>query len=147
MLLTRHVAVRRDILADVTAALFLDANASVPPLPAAVAALQQAATLGNPSSPHARGRAARRALDIARTHIAAALGAEPREVLLTSGASEANRWLVDALCASARDAAYTHSPVEKSYRQFQSAGSQSRSSAGLKKRLISLSAASGVSLA
>jgi cysteine desulfurase len=42
----------------------------------------------NPSSPHAEGRAARRALEDARARIAAAL-AWKHEVILTSGASEA----------------------------------------------------------
>lgn len=77
--------------------IYLDANASMPPLPgaraAAVAALD---VVGNPSSPHALGRAARRVLDDARDAVAAALGAQAREVVFCSGASEANRWVVDA---------------------------------------------------
>ncbi len=44
---------------------------------------------GNPSSPHAEGRRARLALDEAREAIAALLGAEPREVVFTSGGTEA----------------------------------------------------------
>jgi cysteine desulfurase len=44
---------------------------------------------GNPSSPHATGRRARRALDEAREAIATAIGAQPREVVLTSGGTEA----------------------------------------------------------
>ncbi len=43
---------------------------------------------GNPSSAHATGRAARAALDGARERIAAALGATPREIVLTSGGTE-----------------------------------------------------------
>lgn len=81
-----------------TGVVFFDANASVPPSDVARAALLGALDVGgNPSSPHALGRAARRILDEARDGIAAALGASPREVVLLSGASEANRWLVDAL--------------------------------------------------
>ncbi len=45
---------------------------------------------GNPSSPHAAGRTARNAVDISRERIAAALGAEPREIVFTSGGSEAD---------------------------------------------------------
>ena len=83
--------------------LYLDANASVPPLPCArEAAAQALSVLGNPSSPHALGRAARRVLDVAREQLAAALGATPREVFLTSGATESNRWLIDALLLRAR---------------------------------------------
>ena len=45
---------------------------------------------GNPSSLHASGRAARRALEDARESLAADLGARPAEVVLTSGGTEAN---------------------------------------------------------
>lgn len=87
---------------------FLDANASVPPLPAARAALLAALEVkGNPSSTHAWGRAARRALDAARDAVAAALGGAPREVVLLSGASEANRWLADAVATWALTRAAT----------------------------------------
>lgn len=44
---------------------------------------------GNPSSPHAYGRRARAALDEAHERVAAALGAGPREIVLTSGGTEA----------------------------------------------------------
>ena len=47
-------------------------------------------TWGNPSSGHAYGRAARRGLDEAHERIAGRLGAEPREIVLTSGGTEAN---------------------------------------------------------
>ena len=78
--------------------IYLDANASVPPLPEARAALADAAAVvGNPSSPHGMGRRARALLDTARDHVASALGADARDVVLTSGASEGNRWLVDAV--------------------------------------------------
>lgn len=86
--------------------LLLDANASVPALAPARAALLAALDVpGNPSSPHALGRAARRVLDEARDRVAGALGGAAREVTLLSGASEANRFLVDALRASAADLA------------------------------------------
>lgn len=44
---------------------------------------------GNPSSPHSYGRRARAALDEAHERIAAQIGAGPREVILTSGGTEA----------------------------------------------------------
>lgn len=47
-------------------------------------------TFGNPSSLHAFGRAARRALDCARAQVADLLGAEPDEIVFTSGGTEAN---------------------------------------------------------
>jgi cysteine desulfurase len=45
---------------------------------------------GNPESRHALGRAARRGLDRAREAVAATLGADPDEVVFTSGGTEAN---------------------------------------------------------
>jgi cysteine desulfurase len=45
---------------------------------------------GNPSSAHAAGRQARRALENARETVARLLDAEPDEVIFTSGATEAN---------------------------------------------------------
>ena len=47
-------------------------------------------TFGNPSSAHGFGRAARAGLDEAHERIASALGAESREIVLTSGGTEAN---------------------------------------------------------
>jgi len=78
--------------------LYLDANATSLVHPAAKAAAFTAFDLKNPSSPHQSGRQARRAVDEARQKVAAALGAQEKEVTFVSGASEANRWLVDALC-------------------------------------------------
>ncbi len=45
---------------------------------------------GNPSSAHSFGRAARAALDDAHARVAARLGAESREIVFTSGGTEAN---------------------------------------------------------
>lgn len=45
---------------------------------------------GNPSSIHASGRRARQGLDEAREEIAASLGAKPREIVFTSGGTEAD---------------------------------------------------------
>lgn len=69
--------------------LYLDHAATAPLLPAARAAVEEGFRIwANPSSPHRPGRAARAALEDARTRIAAALGWKG-EVILTSGASEA----------------------------------------------------------
>ena len=71
------------------ARLYLDHAATTPLLPAARdAMLEGFAFWANPSSPHHAGRAARAALEDARTRISAALG-WTGEVVLTSGASEA----------------------------------------------------------
>jgi cysteine desulfurase len=45
---------------------------------------------GNPSSAHAFGRSARAGLDDAHDRLAASLGVEPRELVFTSGGTEAN---------------------------------------------------------
>jgi cysteine desulfurase len=47
-------------------------------------------SFGNPSSAHAFGRAARAGLDDAHERVAARLRAEPREIVFTSGGTEAN---------------------------------------------------------
>jgi cysteine desulfurase len=45
---------------------------------------------GNPSSDHAAGRAARRAVEAAREQVAALIGAQPAEIVWTSGATESD---------------------------------------------------------
>lgn len=45
---------------------------------------------GNPSSIHAAGRAARKALEDARERVAARLGAAPREIVFTAGGTESD---------------------------------------------------------
>ncbi len=71
---------------------YLDWNATTPPLPAVLAAVMEAAAeaWGNPSSVHAAGRRARRHLDAARDAIAALAGGDARDIVLTSGGTEAN---------------------------------------------------------
>ncbi|POY03126.1 cysteine desulfurase [Mycobacterium kansasii] len=71
--------------------LYLDYAATAPLHPAAARAVHAGQQLlGNPSSGHAAGRAAADALRDARRSIARLLGVTPREVVLTSGGSEAN---------------------------------------------------------
>lgn len=70
---------------------YLDYNATSLPRPAAVAAALDALRAGgNPSSVHAAGRAARARLESARRQVAALVGAAPKSVIFTSGATEAN---------------------------------------------------------
>ncbi|MBW7055679.1 cysteine desulfurase [Paracoccus bogoriensis] len=69
---------------------YLDWNATTPLRPEARAAMMQAMDLvGNPSSVHAEGRAARMAMERAREEIATALGADGADLIFTSGATEA----------------------------------------------------------
>src|SRR5712671_416427 len=70
---------------------YLDWNATAPLRPEARAAAMAAQEVwGNPSSVHAEGRAARRLVEQAREEVAALVGAEPRNVVFTSGGTEAN---------------------------------------------------------
>ena len=68
---------------------YLDHAATTPLRPEARDAWMAAsATVGNPSSIHGGGQAARRVLEDARERIAAALHADPIEVVFTSGGTE-----------------------------------------------------------
>lgn len=69
--------------------IYFDYNATAPLRPAAREALLRALELGNASSVHSEGRAARAAIESARVDIAKALGARPDHVLFVSGATEA----------------------------------------------------------
>ena len=53
--------------------------------------------LGNPSSLHASGRAARKSVEESRETVAAVLGARPSEVVFTSGGTEADNLAVKGL--------------------------------------------------
>ncbi|WP_439622214.1 cysteine desulfurase family protein [Gemmata sp.] len=79
--------------------IYLDHNATTPLLPEARDAMlrAEAEAFGNPASPHAAGRAARRVLEDARERVASLLGASPDEVTFTSGATEANNLAVFSL--------------------------------------------------
>ena len=70
---------------------YLDWNASAPLRPQAREAFHAALGLsGNPSSVHGEGRAARNAIEQAREQVAALAGADARNVIFTSGGTEAN---------------------------------------------------------
>ena len=68
---------------------YLDHAATTPLRPEAATALVSA-EFGNPSSLHANGRAARRALEEARESLAGDLGVAPGSVIFTSGGTEAD---------------------------------------------------------
>ncbi len=73
-------------------AIYLDHAATTPLRQEVLAAMLPLLTesFGNPSSAHAYGRAARAALDTAHETVAARLNAQGREVVFTSGGTEAN---------------------------------------------------------
>lgn len=70
---------------------YCDYNATAPLHPdVAQAMAQQWASVGNPSSVHRFGRAAKKALDQARAQVAALVNTRPSEIVFTSGGTEAN---------------------------------------------------------
>jgi cysteine desulfurase len=71
---------------------YLDWNATTPPLAAVVEAMSEAArdAWGNPASAHAFGRMAQRRVEDAREAVAALARCDPRDVTFTSGGTEAN---------------------------------------------------------
>jgi cysteine desulfurase len=71
--------------------IYFDWNATAPLREAARAAMLAALDrLGNPSSVHAEGRAARHIVETAREAVATLVGADARNVIFTSGGTEAN---------------------------------------------------------
>jgi cysteine desulfurase len=71
--------------------IYLDWNATAPLRPEARAAMVAALdAVGNPSSVHHEGRAARQLVEQAREHVAALVGTQARNVTFTSGGTEAN---------------------------------------------------------
>lgn len=72
--------------------IYLDHNASTPIAPEVAAVMGDAMVqgLGNPSSLHWAGMAAREIVEKARGQVAKLLGSAPEEVVFTSGGSEAN---------------------------------------------------------
>lgn len=80
--------------------IYLDWNATTPPHPAVIEAMVEAShsSWGNPSSVHTLGRHAKEQIEVVRANLARSLGAHPRDVLFTSGGTEANNLaLMDAV--------------------------------------------------
>ena len=89
----------------VTARTYLDHAATTPMAPAAIEAVAaQLGAIGNPSSLHASGRAARRVVEESRELVAACLGARPSEVIFTSGGTEADNLAIKGAYACGRQA-------------------------------------------
>ena len=77
---------------------YLDHAATTDVLPAAIDAMvEQMRAGGNPSSLHALGRDARATVEYARERIARAIGADPAEVIFTSGGTEADNLAVKGI--------------------------------------------------
>ena len=88
------------------AEIYLDYHAAAPLAPAVRRAMSDALAAdalgagtcwGNPSSPHAAGRRARRVIEEARRAVARSLGATPADLVFTAGGTEACNLMVDGL--------------------------------------------------
>lgn len=90
--------------------IYLDNHATTPVDPRVLATMRPwwEENFSNPASiEHVMGRAAEAAVEEARAHVAALIGAEAREIVLTSGATESNNL---AIKGAARFAAAQESP-------------------------------------
>src|SRR5918994_3206247 len=85
---------------------YLDHAATTPVRPEVLEAMMPYLTsqsFGNPSSAHRFGRAARAGIEQARRQIAEALGAEPSQVIFTSGGTEADNLSIVGAALAAKD--------------------------------------------
>lgn len=80
--------------------IYFDYNATTPILPRVFEAMRPYLTehFGNPSSGHAWGLAAARAVDQGRAKVAALLNCAPSEIVFTSCATESNTMVLRGLC-------------------------------------------------
>jgi cysteine desulfurase len=84
---------------------YLDHAATTPMLPEVISAVSEAmGQVGNPSSLHGSGRAARRRVEESREALAAALGARPSEVIFTAGGTESDNLAIKGMFWAARSA-------------------------------------------
>jgi cysteine desulfurase len=88
---------------------YLDHAATTPMQPAAIEAMKAVfGTVGNASSLHTSGRAARRQIEESRELIADKLGARPSEVIFTAGGTESDNLAVKGIYRARRDADPRH---------------------------------------
>ncbi len=101
---------------------YLDHNATAPLRPEARAAVIAALDcVGNPSSVHAEGRAAREIVEDARERIAAIFEVKPSSVVFTSGSTEAANWLLQPRGGETLALADVEHPCVLSGHRFESA--------------------------
>ena len=85
--------------------IYLDYNATTPVGPDVLEAMLPYLRehFGNPSSGHWFGVQAKAAVEHAREQVAALLGADPSEIVFTSGGSEADNWAIRGIAEANRD--------------------------------------------
>jgi cysteine desulfurase len=90
--------------------IYLDYNATAPPLPEVVATVSRvmATTFGNASSVHTFGQQAKAELDTARASVARLIGAEPSEIVFTSGGTESDNLAIRGAAEALEPAGRRH---------------------------------------
>jgi cysteine desulfurase len=85
--------------------IYLDHNATTPVAPEVAEAMKPywGVQYGNPSSGYPLGRAAREALEEARSQVAEFLGCQPGEIVFTSGGTESNNMVIKGVAQSLSD--------------------------------------------
>jgi cysteine desulfurase len=92
---------------------YLDFNATAPVRAEAIEAMHLALEMtGNPSSVHSAGRAARNCVETARTQVAGAIMGSGRDLIFTSGGTEANALAIEGALAAQPDLKLIMSAVE-----------------------------------
>ncbi|MGD1028706.1 cysteine desulfurase family protein [Candidatus Binatus soli] len=97
--------------------IYLDHNAGAPVRVEAAAAVSRlpADMGGNPSSVHRSGQRSRRMLEVARAQVASIVGAEPRQIVFTSGGTESNNLAIfGGITAASRRRKIISSQIEHS---------------------------------
>src|ERR1700758_3497998 len=81
--------------------IYFDNNATTPPDPAVIEEMLPFLTkyYGNPSSGYAFAAKSRKAVELARTRLAALLGCDPSEIVFTSGGTESNNMAIHSALA------------------------------------------------
>lgn len=89
---------------DGAPSLYLDHNATTPVDPRVLDRMTHCLTetYGNPSSAHEAGWRAELAMEEARHAVATLIRAQPDEIIFTSGATEANNWVMQGLARQVR---------------------------------------------
>ena len=93
---------------------YLDNAATTPIRPEVIDAITESmqANFGNPSSSHSFGRSAKSSLELSRKQVASYLNCSSAEIIFTSGATEANNWLLRSAVQSLKILRIVTSKIE-----------------------------------
>ena len=93
---------------------YLDHNATTPLNPEVVEVMMpyMSGLYGNPSSVHRYGRLTRDALEQARMQVASLVGAQAKEIIFTSGGTEANNLAITGVLANRKKSRFAISAIE-----------------------------------